>query len=217
MLAEALLAGRCCASRKLRNIRRVRAAHEVMSTDDALVTYLAGWERSLMRLQRAYPARWHVPGLSDEEVRDALTLQLLEVVRHEPEGTLPERAVALGLLRRQLAALRQRFRLGATPTDFGEAQLAPREAGEEARWLELEADACRAEAAAAAKARLSTPQRRWLAAFKLAASGGAFFEASDEPNLSAASRVIGRHRSSAQRAYQELQAQFQHERRRIED
>jgi hypothetical protein len=194
-----------------------RARLVIMSTDDALVTYLASWHRSLTRLQRAYPARWHVPGLSDEEVRDALTLKLLEVVRSEPRAELPDRTAALRILRRQLATLKKSFRLGATPTDFNETSLPQREAGEEARWLELEADACRAEAAAAARARLSSPQRRWLAAFKLAANGGAFFGASDEPNLSAASRVIGRHRSSAQRAYQELQAQFQHERSRIED
>lgn len=187
-----------------------------MSTDDQLVCYLQGWQSSLARLQRAYPARWHVPGLSDEEVRDALTLRLLEVVRAEPQALLPERVAAFRVFRRQLVELRRRFRLGATPTDFSETALPQREAGEEARWLELEADACRAEAAAAAKARLSTPQRRWLAAFKLAAHGEAFFEASDEPNLSAASRVIGRHRSSAQRAYQELQTQFQRERRRID-
>ncbi len=188
-----------------------------MSTDDALVTYLAGWQSSLARLQRAYPARWHVPGLSDEEVRDALTLQLLEVVRSEPSMILPDHATAFRIVRRQMAVLRKSFRLGATPTDFREVPLQQREPGEEARWLEREADACRSEAAAAAKAGLSTPQRRWLAAFKLAANGGAFFEASDEPNLSAASRVIGRHRSSAQRAYQELRTQFQRERRRIDD
>jgi hypothetical protein len=164
-----------------------------MSTDDALVTFLAGWQSSLARLQRAYPARWHVAGLSDEEVRDALTLQLLEIVRSEPRMALPDHATAFRIVRRQLAALRKSFRLGATPTDFNETPLQQLEPG------------------------LSTPQRRWLAAFKLAANGGAFFEASDEPNLSAASRVLGRHRSSAQRAYQELQTQFQRELRRSDD
>jgi hypothetical protein len=187
-----------------------------MSTDDALVTYLVGWQSSLARLQRAYPARWHVPGLSDEEVRDELTLALLEAVRREPQMAPPDHATAFRIVRRQLGLLRQRFRLGATPTDFDEAPLPQRELGEEARWLELEAEACRAEAAVAAKASLSVPQRRWFAAFKLAANGGAFFEASDEPNLSAASRVLGRHRSSAQRAYQELQTQFQRELRRVD-
>jgi hypothetical protein len=188
-----------------------------MSTDDALVTYLAGWQSSLARLQRAYPARWHVPGLSDEEVRDALTLQLLEMVRSQPQPILPDHTTAFRIVRRQLAMLRKSFRLSVTPTDFNESPPQQRELGEEARWLELEAETCRAEAAAAAKAGLSRPQRRWLAAFKLAASGGAFFEASDEPNLSAASRVLGRHRSSAQRAYQELQTQFQRELRRSDD
>ena len=193
-----------------------RARFTVMSTDDLLVTYLAGWQRSLSRLQRAYPARWHVPGLSDEEVRDTLTLQLFESVRDEPQAALPDRATALRIMRRRLATLRKSFRLGATPTDFDEASPPMVDVSDEARWLELEADACRAEAAAAARTRLSAPQRRWLAAFKLAANGGAFFEAGDEPNLSAASRVLGRHRSSALRAYQELQTEFQRERRRID-
>jgi hypothetical protein len=187
-----------------------------MGNDDLLVTYLAGWHRSLSRLQRAYPARWHVPGLSDEEVRDILTLELLEVVRDDPQAALPERTTALAIMRRRLATLRKSFRLGATPTDFDDAPPPMAQVGDEARWLEVEADACRAEAAAAARTRLSAPQRRWLAAFTLAAKGGAFFEASDEPNLSAASRVLGRHRSSALRAYQELQTEFQRERRRID-
>ncbi|RYZ09090.1 MAG: hypothetical protein EOO73_04810 [Myxococcales bacterium] len=187
-----------------------------MSNDDLLVNYLAGWHRSLSRMQRAYPARWHVPGLSDEEVRDTLTLQLLEVVRDDPQSALPDRPTALRIMRRRLATLRKSFRLGATPTDFDEAPPRMAQAGDEARYLEREADACRAEAAAAVRTRLSVPQRRWLAAFTLAANGGAFFEASDEPNLSAASRVLGRHRSSALRAYQELQTEFQRERRRIE-
>jgi hypothetical protein len=188
-----------------------------MSNDADLVAYLSGWQRSLMRLQRAHPARWHVPGLSEEEVRDALTLRLLEAVRSESRASLPEPAAALQLMRRRLVALRKSFRLGATPTDFNEAPWPGRDPSQEARWIEREDDACRAEAAAAANAALSTPQRRWLAAFKLAANGGAFFESSDEPNLSEASRVLGRHRSSAQRAYQELQAQYQRERRRIVD
>src|SRR5689334_11876610 len=49
--------------------------------DAALVSYEAKWQRKLRRLQQAYPARWRVPGLSDEEVRDILTLRLIEAVR----------------------------------------------------------------------------------------------------------------------------------------
>jgi hypothetical protein len=182
-----------------------------------LVAFWERWQRSLSRLQRAYPARWHVPGLSDEEVRDALLLRLLEAAREQAPPPAPaERDWALGIVRRHLATLRKSFWLGATPTDFRGAVLSPREPDQEAKYLERERDVCRADAAASAKQQLSTPQRRWLAAFKMAAHGGQFFEASHEPNLSAASRVIGKHRSSAQRAYKELQQHFQRERRRIE-
>jgi hypothetical protein len=144
-------------------------------------------------------------------------LRLLEAAREEDPPSAPaERDWALSILRGQLALLRKSFRLGAIPMDFRGAVVSPREPDQEQRFLERENDACRADAAAAAKERLSTPQRRWLAAFKMAANGGQFFEASHEPNLSAASRVIGKHRSSAQRAYKELQTHFQRERRRLE-
>src|SRR5690606_9703081 len=79
---------------------------------------------------------------------------------------------------------------------------------QEERWLELEADACRAQAHESARRQLSSPQRQWLAAMKFAAHCGQFFQASDELNLSAASRVLGKHRSSALRAYKELQTHF---------
>ena len=52
-----------------------------ITSDAALVRYEAKWQRKLARLQRAHPERWRVPGLSPEEVRDALTLRLIEVVR----------------------------------------------------------------------------------------------------------------------------------------
>jgi hypothetical protein len=62
---------------------------------------------------------------------------------------------------------------------------------------------------------LSRPQRQWLSALKLSARAGGFFESSAEPNLSAASRVLGRNRSSAQRAYGELQTRFGRELQRL--
>ncbi|HWA77716.1 MAG TPA: hypothetical protein VG937_35515 [Polyangiaceae bacterium] len=42
-----------------------------------------------------------------------------------------------------------------------------------------------------------------------------FFRASAEPNLSAASRLRGKNRSSALRAYRELQGRFSKEMKRI--
>lgn len=205
-----------------------------MNSDDDLVAYLERWRRSLIRLQRAYPARWHVPGLSEEETRDALLLTLLEVARTDStkEATAsvgssvgPRKAgrflapeEVLRILRRRRSELFRRFRLGATPVDFvslGDAcGVVRHELDHEACYVELENEALRAAAADAASAALSRPQRRWLSAFKLAAHAGNFFGTSEEPNLSAASRVLGRHRSSAQRAYRELQSSFQRERRR---
>jgi hypothetical protein len=187
-------------------------------SDSALVNYQQKWERRLKRLQRSYPARWRVPGLSEEEVRDALTLRLLEVVRGDP-AAYPEYAGGgewgLSVMRKRLNELRRSFRLGATPTDFSDDPALEREPDQEHQLLELESDACRGLAAARAQSQLSRPQRRWLAAMKLAANGGAFFEASQELNLSAAARVLQKNRSSAQRAYRELQLQFSRELQRL--
>jgi hypothetical protein len=55
---------------------------------------------------------------------------------------------------------------------------------------------------------LSRPQRTWLAAMKLSANAGAFFESSGNFNLAAASRVLTKDRSSAHRAFGELQSHF---------
>jgi hypothetical protein len=86
----------------------------------------------------------------------------------------------------------------------------------EERWLDLEADHGRALARERAELGLSRPQRRWLAALKSSANAGAFFESSERPNLSAASRLLGKNRSSAQRAYRELQGCFIRELSRLE-
>lgn len=193
---------------------------ELAASDDAaLVRYLARWEKALCRLQRAHPARWRVAGLSEEEVRDALTLRLLEALRRPEERALPPpagRQWALCIMVRHLSVLRQAFRLGAMLTDLEQAPLLEWAPTEEERWLSLEADACRAVAGARARRQLSQPQRRWFAAMQLAAAGGSFFEASDRLNLSAAARVLGKDRSSAQRAYESLQACFQRELEGIE-
>lgn len=190
------------------------------NSDAALVGYQQKWERRLVRLQRSYPARWRVPGLSDEEVRDALTLRLLEVVRGDPAAYAQYATGGewgLAVMRRHLSDLRRSFRLGATPTDFSDepSSAREREPDQEHQLMELEGDACRGLAAARAQSQLSRPQRRWLAAMKLAASGGAFFESSQELNLSAAARVLQKNRSSAQRAYRELQLRFSRELQRL--
>ena len=79
---------------------------------------------------------------------------------------------------------------------------------EEERLIDDEAAALRELARERATRSLSVPQRRWLAALTLSANAGAFFEASGKPNLSAASRVLGKDRSSAVRAFGELQHHF---------
>jgi len=192
-----------------------RQRDEARDNDTALVRYEAAWHRRLCRLQRSHPERWHVAGLSDEEVRDALTLYLLECVRSEPlndaQYCRPAKPWGLLVLQDKLRSLRRSFRLGATPVDFREPPALVQAAeSHEQRWLLAEAEACRIEAAQVAQQRLSSRQRQWLAAMRLAAVGGDFFQSSAALNLSAASRVLGKHRSSAQRAYKELQAQFRH-------
>ena len=189
-------------------------------SDGALVAYLAKWERRLSRLQKAHPERWRVPGLSEDEVRDALTLGLVEAIRAEAEAPAharPGREWGLAVVLDRLASLRGAFRLEATPVDFREPPaLRQREPTLEERWLAHEEEACRAEAREGAERTLSKPQRQWYAAMRLAARGGEFFEASDRLNLSAAARILGKNRSSAQRAYSELQARFAEELEKVE-
>jgi hypothetical protein len=199
-----------------------RERDAALTDDAALVRYQAQWERRIARLQRAHPARWRVPGLSSEETRDALTLRLIEVLRQEPhlwaQYDRPGKAWALSVVEQHLATLRKAFRLGATPTDFqAQVPILDRSVGFEEQCLEHEADLCRERARQTAERALNVPLRRWLSAMKLAARGGEFFAASAELNLSAASRVLGKNRSSAQRAYRELQVRFQRERDRVDE
>jgi hypothetical protein len=188
--------------------------------DAALVRYLSQWQRKLARLQRRYPERWCMPGLSDEEVRDMLTLRLLEAVRAPDDFTRqlqqPGKEWGLLVLRQGLGELRRSFKLRVTPGEVEEVPAYRYAPNQEEQWLEDEAERGRALAQARAEGGLSAPQRRWLAALKLSARAGAFFAASDEPNLSAASRLLGKSRSSAQRAYQELKTRFGRELERLE-
>lgn len=197
-----------------------------VTRDPALVSYERKWARKLEKLMRVHAARWYVPGLSAEEVRDALTLRLLEALRGEPPaGELPAlrdprhhragKEWGLSVLASHVSVLRQRFRLGAAPVDFGEQPVPERSPTLEERWLEVERGAERELASARAEQALSRVQRRWLGALRGAANAGAFFESSERLNLSAASRALGKDRSSAQRAYRELQHRFQRELERL--
>ena len=190
-----------------------RAERDAAIIDDrALVAYEAKWQRRLRRLQQTFPERWRVAGLSNEEVRDSLTLRLIEAVRRaSPEDLAlarPGKEWGLLIAQRELRALRKSFRLGATPADFSEAPSFFHELNQEELLLAGEAERELGLAQQRAEQGLSRPQRQWLAALKLSARAGGFFESSAEPNLSAASRVLGKNRSSAQRAYRELKSRF---------
>jgi hypothetical protein len=189
-------------------------------SDAALVAYEAKWRRRLQRLQRRFPERWSVPGLSLEEVRDILCLRLLEGLRGEDsqllELSVPGREWGLLVLRQALRALRKSFRLPITPSSaLAELSSYRDTPDQEQACLEAEAEQQLLRAQRSAEAQLSRPQRQWLAALKLSARAGGMFAASDEPNLSAASRVLGKNRSSAQRAYHALQERFTNELKRF--
>lgn len=190
-----------------------RRERDVAIVDDlALVAYEAKWQKKLVKLQRTYPARWRVAGLSDEEVRGLLTLRLIEAVRRADAAELsqrrPGREWGLLIIQGELRTLRRTFKLNVTAADFGETVAVSRAPNQEEQWLESETEHERALARSQAEQRLSRPQRQWWAALQLSARAGGFFESSAEPNLSAASRVLGKNRSSAQRAYRELQTRF---------
>ena len=194
-----------------------RERRQAAVDDGALVSYQRKWELKLRRLQRAHPARWRVAGLSEEEVRDALTLRLIEAVRGgaEPEPGTEGKEWGLTVVERALRGLRKSFRLEATPMDFRAVSLEERVPTQEQRYLDDEASVARSIARQRAREQLSQPQRRWLAALSLAAMQGEFFQTSDRVNLSAASRMLGKDRSSAQRAYRALQTCFQRELERL--
>ncbi len=206
--------------RALRNERRDDDERRAAAADDlALVAYQSKWQRRLRRLQQGFPERWRVPGLSDEEVVDRLTLRLIEAVRHptavEQELRRPGREWGLLIARIELRALRKTFRLATVPVDFAAAVCEGRAPSQEESFFELETEHGRRLAQARAEERLSRPQRRWLSALKLSALAGDFFAASAEPNLSAAARLLGKNRSSAQRSYRELQLRFRRELERL--
>jgi hypothetical protein len=200
--------------------RDARERDAAASDDAALVRYQAKWDRKLRRLQRAHPAHWHVRGCSDDEVRDAITLRLIELVRAGPtahaEHAREGEEWGLSVAKRHVAELRRSFPIRSTPMDLRGAPLSRNVPSDEELFLEREADVRRVIARDRAEAKLTRPQRVWLAALRDAASRGAFFASSDELNLSAASRLLGKHRSSAKRAYEELRERFVREKTRLE-
>jgi hypothetical protein len=183
--------------------------------DDALVAYQDKWNRRLLRLQRAHPQRWRVPGLSEVEVRDALTLRLIEAVKIEPMTLAKYQRAGKewGLLvaQQHVRCLRKSFGLGAIVCDFNRVQLMQQAPSVEEFTLACEGEARRHRARHRAELTLTRQQSQWLGALKASANAGGFFQSTNEPNVSAASRMLGKHRSSALRAYRDLQLHFKTE------
>ena len=171
---------------------------------------------------RKRPRYFHVRGLPDDEVLDALVLGLVEHVRGagrtspEPDRddseAAPRRPLELVLAEATVRDLRRRFRLAATPVDFREVVVQSRAETPEEAVLGREHVRAREHAARRAEAGLDPERRAWLEAFRRSANDGNFFAESGKPNLAAASRVLGKHRSSALRAYVELGDRFRHAR-----
>ncbi|HET9929310.1 MAG TPA: hypothetical protein VFQ35_01425 [Polyangiaceae bacterium] len=182
-------------------------------SDAALVTYEAKWSARLERMQRTQPGRWSVREFSAEELRAELTLSLIElVIARDDEFERYERAgreFGFSFLLSARAALRRKYRLRVELTE--PTVLADPVPTLEERLIAEQTRAVLGLAGAAAERALSRPQRRWLSALKLSANAGAFFESSGRVNLAAASRLLQKNRSSAKRAFAELQRQFQAE------
>ncbi len=163
------------------------------------------------RLEAEHPARWRIAGLSAEEVVDVLTLHLIEGVRDGAAMALQGRpGREWGLLRAEahVRTLRRTFRLDATPVDLRAAPIVARTLDPEALWVEAEAERSLGAARSAAERALASNQRAWLDALRATVTEGEVFAASGKPNLTAASRRVGMNRSSALRAYRNLQQIF---------
>lgn len=201
--------GRALAAERADELERDAASQ----SDAALVAYQAKWSARLRRLQLAHPKRWSVRGLSPEELHAELTLGLIELViaqngdfeRYERPGRefgFAFFCVARGALRRKY---RLRVVLAEPPLWFDP------EPTHEERLIADELESATQRASARAESLLSRPQRRWLSALKLSAHVGGFFESSGKLNLASASRLVGKNRSSGQRAFLEIRRLFQAE------
>jgi hypothetical protein len=197
-----------------------RARDAAVADDAALVAYLAKWTRRLASLQRAHPHRWRVRGLSEDELRDELTLRLLDAVRAKPEERAAHhragREWGLLFLARQRDLVRRGFRLNVVLTNPAPALDWTRPVTDEERLIGEQSAHALAVACARAEQGLTRPQRRWLSAMRTSAHDGSFFESSGKLNLAAVSRLLGKNRSSAIRAFDEIRERFARERRKLE-
>lgn len=225
--------GNHLASLRVRVEREHRAAHgeeklaaealdererdAAVTSDIALIAYEKKWSKRLAKLQRAHPSRWRALGISDEELRDELTLRLIDAVRTKPEERSKHHRAGkewgLLFMAQELRALRSGFRLKVVLTE-PEPTL-DRGMTEEERLIAEEAASLLGQARERAESGLSRPQRRWYAAMRMSANAGAFFESSGKLNLSAVARMLDKDRSSAQRAFGELSNCFVRELKKL--
>ena len=184
----------------------------------ALIAYETKWSKRLAKLQQTQPARWRVPGLSVEELRDLLTLRLIDAVRTSPKELArhrrPGKEWGFSFLAHQRKLLRRELRLELGLGDEDPLVIDGSPSGEE-RLIDEQWARLVALASTRAENGLTRPQRRWFAAMKLAASAGEFFESSGKLNLSAVSRLLDKDRSSAQRAFGELRQRFMRELKKL--
>ncbi len=189
-----------------------------VTSDAGLVAYEKKWGRRIARLQRAYPSRWRLPGLSDEELRDELTLRLIDAVRSRPDELAPHLRAgkewgALFLIAAR-NEFRRRFRLRVELADL--SPVLDRGESEEERLIEEQNTRVNELARSRAEGGLSSVQRRWWSAMRLSARTGSFFESSGNLNLSAVARWLDKDRSSAKRAFEQIQIRFLREREKID-
>lgn len=212
---EAALLARYGAKKLAAELAEERQVTRALEDDAALVAYEAKWVRRLKRLFAAHPSRWCLPGLSEEELIGELTLRLIDAIRsRSPELEEHHRAGrewGLTFLARARQAIRKGFRLDVVVADLAPILDRSRPDEEEA-YAAREEEALDAMAKERAEGSLRRPQRRWLAAMKMTANAGAFFESSGKLNLAAAARMIDKDRSSAVRAFGELREHFNRER-----
>jgi hypothetical protein len=215
---EATLRAKYGAKRLAAEFADERARDLAIEDDAALVAYEAKWTRRLTRLFAVHPARWRLPGLSDEELIGELTLRLIEAVRsRSPELAQHHRAGrewSLTFLASARQAIKKGFKLNVVPADLSPLLDRSRPNEEEAYLAKEDAELF-AMAKERAEESLSRPQRRWLAAMKMTANAGAFFESSGKLNLAEAARMIDKDRSSAVRAFGELHEHFKRERTKL--
>ncbi len=164
----------------------------------SLAKYLATSQGLIARAQLAYPRRWHIPGMTDEDVIGELGIQLLEHVRSERPWEPYERVgreatfVFFDRVRRALKKRRQIYELtdsGFLPDDLLHHAPTPEDVASSkstARYLEGVFHA--------AAPKMSKTQRSW---FNRMRADVRWFGDLNEARVAA---QLGRSRSAANRA-----------------